>query len=104
MTGMLTRVENLADEDTLSKGQTIYDVSYKQLLWRNFLAGMSRAVGMVVIQFLFFAVIAGFVAQFVLPQVMGLFGGYMDTLNSLRGGANQSQFSFDSIKELLPTQ
>ncbi|MBP9781557.1 hypothetical protein KBC89_02785 [Candidatus Woesebacteria bacterium] len=104
MPDILSRVENLADEDTLNKGKTIYDVSYKQLLWRNFLAGMSRAVGMVFIQFLFFAVIAGFVAQFVLPQVMGLFGGYMNTLNTLQGGAKQTQFSFDSIKELLPTQ
>lgn len=102
MTDILTRVENLADEDTLSKGRTIYDVSYKQLVWRNFLAGMSRAMGMVVIQFLFFAVVAGFVAQFVLPQIMGLFGGYMNTLNKLQGGTNQSQFSFDSIKQLLP--
>lgn len=104
MTDILTRVENLADEDTLNKGQTIYDVSYKQLLWRNFLAGMSRAVGMVFIQFLFFAVIAGFVAQFVLPQVMGLFGGYMNTLNTLQGGANQTQFTLDNIKDLFPSQ
>ena len=104
MSDILTRVENLADEDTLNKGQTIYDVSYKQLVWRNFLAGMSRAVGMVVIQFLFFAVIAGFMAQFVLPQIMGLFGGYIDTLGKLQGGANQSQFSLDSIKQFLPTK
>lgn len=104
MSDILTRVENLADEDTLKKGQTIYDVSYKQLVWRNFLAGMSRAMGMVVIQFLFFAIIAGFVAQFVLPQIMGLFGGYMNTLNTLQGGANQSQFNLDSIRDILPKQ
>ena len=104
MTDILTRVENLADEDTLKKSQTIYDVSYKQLVWRNFLAGMSRAVGMVVIQFLFFAVIAGLIVQFVLPQIMGLFGGYLDTLYTLQGGANQGQFSLDSIKQFLPSQ
>lgn len=104
MSDILTRVENLADEDTLKKGQTIYDVSYKQLVWRNFLAGMSRAVGMVVVQFLFFAIIAGFVAQFVLPQIMGLFGGYMDTLTTLQGGASQSQFNLDSIRDILPKQ
>ncbi len=104
MTDMLTRVENLADEDKLGKSKTIYDVSYKQLVWRNFLAGMSRSAGMVVVQFLFFAVIAGFVAQFVLPQVMGMFDGYMGTLEKLQGGMNQNQFSFDTIKELLPTQ
>lgn len=104
MANIQDKAEHFAEPDKLDKSRTIYDVSHKELVWRNFLAGMSRAVGMVVVQFLFFVVLAGLVAQFVLPQVMGMFDGYMEMLAKFQGGTNQTQFTFDSIKDLLPNQ
>lgn len=104
MANIQDKAEHFAEPDKLDKSRTIYDVSHKELVWRNFLAGMSRAVGMVVVQFLFFVVLAGLFAQFLLPQVMGMFGGYMEMMAKFQGGTNQTQFTFDSIKDLLPNQ
>lgn len=92
----------LGDQDALKNGKTVYDVSYKELVWRNFLAGMSRSIGMVFVQFVFFVVIAGILAQLVLPRVMGVFSPYLETLQSLQGGNQQMQQNLDSLMQMLP--
>lgn len=97
------KFENLSDPDSLKKHKTVYDVSYKELVWRNFVAGMSRALGIVFIQFLFFAVMAGITAQLLLPQITKLFGGYFNTINSMqRGGTTQSPIDFNTLQQLIP--
>lgn len=42
----------LDDPDQVTKTKTIYDVSASEIIWRNFLAGISRAVGGMVVYFL----------------------------------------------------
>lgn len=39
------------DPDQLTKSKTMYDVGTGEIIWRNFLAGMSRALGSMVIYF-----------------------------------------------------
>lgn len=93
----------LGDQDALKNGKTVYDVSYKELVWRNFLAGMSRSIGMVFIQFLFFVVIAGIAAQLVLPQIMKLFGGYFTTINAIQGNnSGQMPIDFNTLQQMIP--
>lgn len=50
----------LDDPDQTTKTKTIYDVSVNELMWRNFLAGISRAFGGMVVYF-FVAFIVGHV-------------------------------------------
>ncbi|MDQ5951641.1 MAG: hypothetical protein QG639_922 [Patescibacteria group bacterium] len=41
----------LDEPDQLTKTRTLYDVSVGEIMWRNFLAGISRALGGMVIYF-----------------------------------------------------
>lgn len=90
----------MADPDYLGKQKSLYSVSYRELVWRNFLAGISRGIGGVIIQFLFFVVIMGLVAQLLMP----MFGGLIESLTSAMQSAGQNQMipSYEQLFGIIP--
>src|SRR5690554_6712962 len=70
-------------EDKVNKTQTIYDVSSGQIFWRNFLAGMSRALGGMLIYLLFLLLGSVVFAQLILPQLNPMIEEYRQALQSI---------------------
>lgn len=77
-------VSSSSKEDTVSKTKTIYDVSAYEIFWRNFLAGLARGVGGLVMYFVLIVVIGTIFTQFILPQLQPLLNTYTSSLNSLK--------------------
>lgn len=80
------------EPDQLTKEKTIYDVGAGEIMWRNFLAGMSRAIGAMVIYFIFFIVLTQIFLTYMWPYVEPVFAqlgettAVMKQLNSLTHG------------------
>lgn len=55
----------MPDPDQLSKSKTIYDVGWNELFWRNFVAGMARTIG----SLLLYAVVLFFLTSIFLQRV-----------------------------------
>jgi len=70
-------------EDKVTKTQTIYEVSAGQIFWRNFIAGMSRALGGMFIYLLFLFLGSVVFAQIILPQLNPLISEYRQALQSI---------------------
>lgn len=62
--------------DTLSHGRTIYDASWRELILKNLVAGMSRAVGGLILNIVLLIVVGSFVFRLIWPQAQ-------TTINSL---------------------
>ncbi|GEM_PF-1753482 len=89
-------VENSQDE--IAKSKTIFDVSAFEIFWRNFLAGMARAFGGIIMYFIFIFVIGAFFTRFILPVIRPYVDTYMQSMESLQhlNGSN-GQLDFNSI-------
>jgi hypothetical protein len=57
----------LDEPDQITKTQTIYDVSPGEIMWRNFLAGMSRALGGMVIYFAVIFILGNIFLTYIWP-------------------------------------
>lgn len=68
--------------DRVSKTKTVYDVSAWEIFWRNFLAGIARTFGGIIIYLLFISVIGAIFLQFISPILFPA----LKQLNSLYGG------------------
>lgn len=66
------------DPDKVTDTKTMYDVSLKEVFWRNIIAGAGRAIGGLIFQILFLVVIANLFMQFVWP----ILGPVVETLQS----------------------
>ena len=75
------KVKNVARPDWIGNSKTIYDVPAGEVFWRNFVAGMGRALGGVLMYFVFVYVIYSLFVNFLLPVVSPYLEGYMDALN-----------------------
>jgi hypothetical protein len=64
--------------DNVSGDRTIYDVGWGELMGRNFVAGMSRAVGGLFINIVLVVVVGSLVVQYVWPQLQPV----VDQLNN----------------------
>ena len=62
--------------DALGRGRTIYDVGWRELIIKNVVAGMSRAVGGLVLNLVVLVVLGSFVFRLIWPQAQ-------TTINSL---------------------
>ncbi len=70
--------------DKLTNNRTIYDASPGEVFWRNFLAGFGRAMGVVVVYFLFLGVFAIVFANMILPIITPLLDTYMKSMGALQ--------------------
>lgn len=59
----------LQDEDQLTSKKTLYDAKYSEIIWRNFLAGVSRAFGGIVLYIVFFVVVGNLFMTYVWPRM-----------------------------------
>ncbi len=89
------------DEDRLSNSKTIYDVSYKNLMWRNFLAGLSRGAGWFIFQILAIVFLGVMLNQLLMPyvrQISLVFTNLSSTLETVR---NPAQLGGSILESLL---
>ena len=86
-----TVVRSEHPEDHIGKLNTLYSVSSWTILWRNFLAGASRALGSIFIYLIFFAITSYFTLQFVWPQIKPLLDSYTQFLQLFTGPQPSSQ-------------
>ena len=80
------KVKNVARPDWIGNSKTIYDVSSGEVFWRNFVAGMGRALGGAIMYFLFIFVIYALFINYLLPIIKPFLDTYMNTMNLLGGG------------------
>lgn len=59
----------LADPDQLTESKNLYNIGAGEVMWRNFLAGMSRALGSLVIYFLVLIVLSRIFVTFIWPTI-----------------------------------
>lgn len=79
----------MADPDELKNGKTIYDASKRDILWRNFLAGLARGFGNFIFTILIFFVLTTLVAEFLMPVINPIFESF--------GAANSGMQQFEEL-------
>lgn len=93
--------------DQVSPTKTIYEVSGFEIFWRNFLAGMGRAIGSLFVYLVLFALIANMVNKFLMPHLLPLLATLQDSLSTLNqltpkgGNPLQNAISPANLQELL---
>ena len=100
-------------DDKVNQTKTMYDVSTWSVFWKNFIAGLGRAIGSMIF-FIFILVMFSLVfAKFFLPKFQPYIDGYMsalDTIKTLNSGPQVQFFDNESggesnsaidIKQLL---
>lgn len=81
----------ISDPDQIDETKNLYTISAGEIMWRNFLAGMSRTLGGLVIYFLVLIIISNVFMQFVWPviaptiQTLGNTNSLLMQLNALQG-------------------
>lgn len=74
--------------------RTIFNASKSEIFWKNFLAGVGRGLGMMLIQIAGYAIIFGLLATFVWPLIEPVVGNLGGLTESLESSLNQ----FESIQ------
>lgn len=90
-----------AKQDQLTSDTTIYQASTWSILWRNFLAGMARALGGLAIYVLVFVVTAQIVAIYIWPTVEPMLNGYMSAIDNFN---RMSQVQQQGAGQIDPQQ
>lgn len=96
----------VGSEDRVGAG-TIYTASAGSIMWRNFLAGMSRGLGVLFMQTIGIVLILLVLQRVVLPQLQPLFEMFEETQQSLRqlqGASAQQQNLVESMPESIRQQ
>ena len=102
------KVKNVAKPDWIGNSKTIYDVGSFEVFWRNFVAGMGRALGTIIMYFLFVYVIYATFVNLIFPTLKPYLDGYMNLLNIMgrneqlqTGQSNSVQLDEQDITNLL---
>ncbi|MFC1653520.1 hypothetical protein ACFL1M_01605 [Patescibacteria group bacterium] len=77
------QTQNIPAADQVSKNKTIYDVSSFEVFWRNFVAGMGRAFGGLIMYVIVLVVLASLINQYLMPKITPLIGTLQDSVDSL---------------------
>lgn len=96
MTNTNPVVQSTPKEDRAGKHRTIYEVSHWEVFWRNFIAGMGRAAGSIMLYFLFIFLVGFLVMQLIWPQFAGIIST-VSSLNSLQPGGIQVEDSLNGV-------
>ena len=59
----------MSDPDQIKDSKNLYNISPGEIFWRNFLAGVSRGLGGMVVYFLVILVLSGIIYQLVWPTI-----------------------------------
>ncbi len=79
------------DPDTITQDKTIYGVSYSQIFWRNFVAGVARALGGLIFQILFLVIVANLFMVYAWPYVQPVLSTLTTVSESLQSLQQQTQ-------------
>jgi hypothetical protein len=74
-------------DDMISKTKSLYDASFFEIFWRNFLAGFSKTLGAIFIYFLFIFLMGLLFFKLVFPIISPLLNkltGMMDSLSTIQ--------------------
>lgn len=74
------------DEDHFPDGRSQYDVSYSELIKRNFIAGMSRGAGWFIFQFVIIVFFGAIVINYLVPALSSVTSA-IDTTNEIFSSA-----------------
>jgi hypothetical protein len=94
MTETTQAITQSEHEDSITKTKTIYDVGFFEIIWRNFLAGLSRAMGGIFLYLIFMFLFSIVFMQVIFPKLMPYINNISNVTNSLN---SMQQFK-------LPTQ
>ena len=87
-------------KDKQGNDRTIYDVGWGTLVGRNFVAGMSRALGGLFFNLILLVILGSFLAKYVWPQLQGPYQTILEASKML-SKASQTSFS-DGEGGVLP--
>lgn len=79
-------VQSTAHEDRVTATTTLYDAPLLSVIWRNLLAGMSRALGAVLLYSVFLVAFGWLFSQLIWPYLEPLLGSYTTLVETLTGG------------------
>ncbi len=68
----------MPDPDHLHHSRTQFDASWKEVMARNFVAGLSRSLGMILGQIIFFVVVLALLNRYVLPTLTPLLDSFQN--------------------------
>lgn len=74
----------LDDPDNITKSKTMYDVGIGEIMWRNFLAGISRALGGLVIYFVVIFIMGHIFLTYIWPVLEPSFATLGETTDLLK--------------------
>ncbi len=77
-----------------TEDRTIFNASKSEIFWKNFLAGVGRGLGMMLIQIVGYLIIFGILTTFVWPLIEPVVGNLGGLTESLESSLNQ----FESIQ------
>ena len=81
------------DHHDIIEGRSIYDVPFKTLVWKNFVAGVSRAAGGLLFFTIFFIILGLLAAQTIWPPIQ-------DFVNTFNKTSMQLKYTNTMIREL----
>lgn len=93
--------------EQITSTKTIYEVSGFEVFWRNFVAGMGRAMGSLFVYLILFALIASIVNKYLMPHLLPLLTTLQDSVSTLNqltpkgGNPLQNAISPANLQELL---
>lgn len=85
----------MPDPDQVTQTKTIYDVSKWEIFWRNFIAGMGRALGSIILQAIFLIIVVNVFMNQVWPVLKPILNTLQMTTETLEDIKGQSQQEFD---------
>lgn len=74
----------MADPDQLTDDKNLYNISAGEVMWRNFLAGMSRALGGMLIYFLVIIVLTNVFLSSIWPSISPTFDKFFEATDLLK--------------------
>lgn len=82
----------------------LYQTGYGEIFAKNFIAGFGRALGGVLVQLIFFAILAYVYMQIIAPKITPLFGMLQQSMGALENLQQQQSQTQDAMKLLEQLQ
>jgi hypothetical protein len=76
-------IKSVSKEDKVNKTTTMYDVGFFELVWRNFFAGMSRAIGSIFVYILLMIFVTFVVYRTVFPYLKPYLNTFSDAIGTI---------------------
>lgn len=78
--------------------KTLYEASYREIMAKNFLAGVFHGLGVVLIQLFVFVVLLALIRQYLIPQLGPLFNTVQTAIDQLETLQNSNPFIMPSTE------